>query len=138
MSTFLLEIVTPERKVYAEEVNMIIVKGVEGELGILPNHIPLVTPLKIAPITVKKQGSKDEILAVNGGFMEVRKDKVVILAESAELPGQIDVDRAKAAKERAEKRLKDAKQENLDFKRAELALQRAVNRLDVSGKKIKM
>ncbi len=137
MSTFLLEIVTPERKVYAEEVNMIIVKGVEGELGILPNHIPLVTPLKIAPITVKKQGSKDEILAVNGGFMEVRKDKVVILAESAELPGQIDVDRAKAAKERAEKRLKDAKQENLDFKRAELALQRAVNRLDVSGKKIK-
>ncbi|MED4601478.1 F0F1 ATP synthase subunit epsilon [Paenibacillus validus] len=135
MSTFLLEIVTPERKVYAEEVNMIIVKGVEGELGILPNHIPLVTPLKIAPITVKKQGSKDEILAVNGGFMEVRKDKVVILAESAELPGQIDVDRAKAAKERAEKRLKDAKQENLDFKRAELALQRAVNRLDVSGKK---
>jgi len=135
VSTFLLEIVTPERKVYAEEVNMIIVKGVEGELGILPNHIPLVTPLKIAPITVKKQGSKDEILAVNGGFMEVRKDKVVILAESAELPGQIDVDRAKAAKERAEKRLKDAKQENLDFKRAELALQRAVNRLDVSGKK---
>lgn len=58
MSTFLLEIVTPERKVYAEEVNMIIVKGVEGELGILPNHIPLVTPLKIAPITVKKQGRK--------------------------------------------------------------------------------
>lgn len=134
MSTFLLEIVTPERKVYAEPVNMIIVKGVEGELGILPNHIPLVTPLKIAPVTIKKQGSKDEILAVNGGFMEVRKDKVVILAESAELPEQIDVERAKAAKERAEKRLKDSKQENIDLKRAELALQRAINRLDVSGK----
>jgi len=86
VSTFLLEIVTPERKVYAEQVNMVSVKGVQGELGILPNHIPLVTPLKIAPITVKKQGSKDEVLAVNGGFMEVRKDKVVILAESAELP----------------------------------------------------
>lgn len=135
MSTFLLEIVTPERKVYAEEANMIVAKGVEGELGILPNHIPLVTPLKIAAVIVKKQGSKDQAIAVNGGFMEVRKDKVVILAESAELPEQIDVDRAKAAKERAEKRLADIKQANVDFKRAELALQRAVNRLDVFGKK---
>ncbi|NQX70608.1 F0F1 ATP synthase subunit epsilon [Paenibacillus alba] len=134
MSTFLLEIVTPERKVYAEQANMVSVKGVEGELGILPNHIPLVTPLKIAPITVKKQGSKDEIIAVNGGFMEVRKDKVVILAESAELPEQIDIDRAKAAKERAEKRLAETKQDNVDFKRAEAALQRAVNRISVSGK----
>ncbi|WNR44646.1 F0F1 ATP synthase subunit epsilon [Paenibacillus roseipurpureus] len=134
MSTFLLEIVTPERTVYAEQVNMVSVKGVQGELGILPNHIPLVTPLKIAPITVKKQGSKDEVLAVNGGFMEVRKDKVVILAESAELPGQIDIDRARAAKERAEKRLADAKQDNVDFKRAEASLQRAMNRIGVSGK----
>ncbi|MFC5451434.1 F0F1 ATP synthase subunit epsilon [Paenibacillus aestuarii] len=134
MSTFLLEIVTPERKVYAEPANMIIAKGVEGELGILPNHIPLVTPLKISSITVKKQGSKDEIIAVNGGFMEVRKDKVVILAESAELPEQIDVDRAKAAKERAEKRLAE-KQASVDFKRAEAALQRALNRISVSGRK---
>jgi F-type H+-transporting ATPase subunit epsilon len=134
VSTFLLEIVTPERKVYAEQVDMVSVKGVEGELGILPNHIPLVTPLKIAPITVKKQGSKDEIIAVNGGFMEVRKDKVVILAESAELPEQIDIDRAKAAKERAEKRIAETKQDNVDFKRAEAALQRALNRISVSGK----
>lgn len=134
MSTFLLEIVTPERKVYAEQVNMLVAKGVEGELGILPNHIPLVTPLKISTITVKKQGSKDEIIAVNGGFMEVRKDKVVILAESAELPEQIDVDRARAAKERAEKRLAENKQDNVDFKRAEAALQRALNRISVSGK----
>lgn len=134
MSTFLLEIVTPERKVYAEQVNMVSVKGVEGELGILPNHIPLVTPLRIAPITVKKQGSKDEVIAVNGGFMEVRKDKVVILAESAELPEHIDIDRAKAAKERAQKRLAETKQDNVDFKRAEAALQRALNRISVSGK----
>lgn len=133
MSTFLLEVVTPERKVYSDHVNMIIAKGVEGELGILPNHIPLVTPLKIAPVTVKRQGQKDEVIAVHGGFMEVRKDKVVILAESAELPGQIDVDRAQAAKERAEKRLA-AKRDEIDFRRAELALQRAMNRLDVSGK----
>ncbi|CAG7655597.1 F0F1 ATP synthase subunit epsilon [Paenibacillus allorhizosphaerae] len=135
MSTFLLEVVTPERKAYAEQVNMIIAKGVDGELGILPNHIPLVTPLKIAPITVKKQGAKDELIAVNGGFMEVRKDKVVILAESAELPEQIDIERAQSAKERAQKRLSASKQDDIDFKRAELALQRAMNRIDVSGKK---
>lgn len=135
MSTFLLEIVTPERKAYAEEANMIVVKGVDGELGILPNHIPLVTPLKIAPITVKKQGSKDEFIAVNGGFMEVRKDKVVILAESAELPEQIDIQRAEAAKERAQQRLSGGKQDDIDFKRAELALQRAMNRIEVFGKK---
>ncbi|MFE5324158.1 F0F1 ATP synthase subunit epsilon [Paenibacillus sp. NPDC056579] len=133
MSTFLLEIVTPERKVFAQEVNMIIVKGVEGELGILPNHIPLVTPLKIAPVTVKQNG-KQEHIAVNGGFMEVRKDKVVILAESAELPEQIDIERAKAAKSRAEQRL-SSKKDEYDFKRAEVALQKALNRIEVFGRK---
>ncbi|NOU95042.1 F0F1 ATP synthase subunit epsilon [Paenibacillus sp. LMG 31456] len=133
MSTFLLEIVTPERKVYAEQVDMISVKGSEGELGILPNHIPLVTPLKIAPVIVKQNG-QSHYIAVNGGFMEVRKDKVVILAESAELPEQIDVDRAKEAKSRAEKRIA-SKQSETDLKRAELALLKAVNRIDVSARK---
>jgi F-type H+-transporting ATPase subunit epsilon len=132
VSTFLLEIVTPERKVYTDQVDMISVKGAEGELGILPNHIPLVTPLKVAPVIVK-QGGKQHYIAVNGGFMEVRKDKVVILAESAELPEQIDVDRAKEAKTRAEQRM-SSKQDQVDFKRAELALQRAVNRINVSSK----
>lgn len=133
MSSFLLEIVTPERKVYAEDVPMIVVKGVAGELGILPNHIPLVTPLKIAPIKIKKSG-KDELIAVHGGFMEVRKDKVVILAETAELSGDIDVERAQQAKERAERRLA-ARQDQIDFVRAERALQRAITRLDVSDHK---
>lgn len=133
MSTFLLEVVTPERKVYAQDVNMVVVKGVSGELGILPNHIPLVTPLKIAPITIKK-GNTTEYIAVNGGFMEVRKEKVVILAESAEFPVDIDVERARAAKERAEQRL-GAKQDEVDFRRAELSLQRAMNRLDTASKK---
>ncbi len=112
---------------------MVIVKGASGELGILPNHIPLVTPLKIAPITIKK-GNATELIAVNGGFMEVRKEKVVILAESAEFPGDIDVERARAAKERAEQRL-GAKQDEVDFRRAELSLQRAMNRLDTASKK---
>jgi F-type H+-transporting ATPase subunit epsilon len=133
LSNLLLEIVTPERKVYAKEVTMLIVKGVEGELGILPNHIPLVTPLKIAPV-IAKIGNTEEVIAVNGGFMEVRKDKVVILAESAELPVDIDLERAMAAKDRAEKRL-DAK-DQVDFRRAEIALQKAVNRIEVARKRL--
>jgi F-type H+-transporting ATPase subunit epsilon len=133
VSTFLLEIVTPERKVYAEQVNMIVVKGVAGELGILPHHIPLVTPLKIAPVHIK-QGNTDEYIAVSGGFMEVGKDKVIILAESAERPGDIDVERAKAAKARAQGRVSD-KAENIDFHRAELALQKAAMRIEVGERR---
>jgi len=133
VSTFTLEIVTPERKVYEDEVDMVIVRGVEGELGILPNHIPFVTPLKIAPLEIKK-GSNREAIAVSGGFMEVRKNKVVILAETAELPGEIDLERAKAAKERAQRRMQ-AKKEEIDFRRAEMALQRAATRINVAEKK---
>ncbi|EFM09085.1 ATP synthase F1, epsilon subunit [Paenibacillus curdlanolyticus YK9] len=129
MSTLLLEIVTPERKVYAQEVNMVSVKGADGELGILPNHIPLVTPLRIAPVVIKKDGAT-ETLAVSGGFIEIRKDKVVILAESAELAGDIDLARAEASKERAEQRL-SAKRDEVDYRRAELALQRALNRISI-------
>jgi F-type H+-transporting ATPase subunit epsilon len=131
VSSMLLEIVTPERKVYEKEVEMLVVKGTEGELGILPNHVPLVTPLKIAPVKVKI-GNKEEFIAVHGGFLEVRKDKAVILAESAELPKDIDLERARAAKERAERRINE-KQADIDFRRAEIALQKALNRLDVGG-----
>ncbi|OGX68449.1 MAG: F0F1 ATP synthase subunit epsilon [Paenibacillus sp. RIFOXYA1_FULL_44_5] len=130
MSTFLLEVVTPERKVYSQDVDMVIVDGMDGQLGILANHIPLVTGLKIAPVVIKKDNDS-EYMAVSGGFIEVRKGKVVILAESAELPGEIDVDRAQASKERAERRLKDKQQAEVDFLRAEMALQRALNRIDV-------
>jgi F-type H+-transporting ATPase subunit epsilon len=70
VSTFLLEIVTPERKIYAQQVDMVSVKGADGELGILAHHIPLVTPLKVAPVVIKVNGKKDE-LAVHGGFIQV-------------------------------------------------------------------
>ncbi|MDQ8734085.1 MULTISPECIES: F0F1 ATP synthase subunit epsilon [unclassified Paenibacillus] len=133
MSSFLVEIVTPERKVYAETANMVSVTGVEGELGILPNHIPLVTPLRIAPVVIKRDNNKADVIAVNGGFIEVRKDKIVILAESAELATDINIERAEAAKQRAQQRLA-AKQDQIDFRRAELALQRAMNRLNVKQK----
>lgn len=133
MSTFLLEIVTPDRLVYSEQVNSVTVRGVEGELGILPGHIPFVTPLQVAPVFVKI-GNERTPFAVQGGFVEVRKDKVVILAESAERAEEIDLERAEAAKERAEMRLKAGKrQDEIDHRRAELALQRAMNRIKLSG-----
>ena len=116
---------------YEQDVNMVIANGVSGQLGVLPNHVPMVTPLKIAPIRVKK-GNSEELIAVHGGFMEVRKEKVVILAEAAEQGADIDLSRARQAKERAEQRLA-SKNEQYDHKRAELALQRALTRIQTSG-----
>ncbi|WP_160032719.1 F0F1 ATP synthase subunit epsilon [Paenibacillus sp. An7] len=136
MSTFLLEIVTPERLIFSEQVNSLVVRGVEGELGILPGHVPFVTPLQIAPVSIKTDG-KELKIAVAGGFVEVRKEKVVILAESAELASEIDVIRAKAALERAETRLTSSgSRDQYDHRRAEIALQKAMNRLKVSGKNL--
>jgi F-type H+-transporting ATPase subunit epsilon len=129
VTTFLLEIVTPERKVFADQIDMVIVKGAAGDMGILAHHLPLVSPLKVAPIIIK-QGDVNQYIAVSGGFIEVRKDKVVILAESAELPDEINLERAEAAKDRAEKRI-SAKSDEFNHRRAELALQRALTRIEV-------
>ncbi len=133
MSTFLLEIVTPERKVYSQDVLMIVVKGTSGELGILPHHIPLVTQLRIAPLKIKFEDNQEKYIAVNGGFMEVRKDKVIILAESAEMSIEIDLSRAQSSKERAEQRLA-GKQDEIDLIRSENALRRALTRIEVFEK----
>ncbi|MDV2886465.1 F0F1 ATP synthase subunit epsilon [Alkalihalophilus pseudofirmus] len=133
MSTIRVNVVTPDGKVYDGDVDMVVVRTIEGELGILPKHIPLVAPLTVGAVRLKK-GNSEEQVAVSGGFVEVRPDQVTILAEAAELPSAIDVDRARAAKERAESRLNSTKQDAVDFKRAELALKRAINRLDVTGK----
>ncbi|MGN7469270.1 F0F1 ATP synthase subunit epsilon [Brevibacillus sp. SAFN-007a] len=130
MSKMTVEVVTPERIVYSGQAEMVIARGVQGDLGILPNHMPLVSPLKIAPVRIKTEGETEVKIAVSGGFMEVRGDKVTILAETAELPGDIDAERAKAAKARAEKRLAE-KYADIDVQRAERALQRAMARLDV-------
>ncbi|WP_334072191.1 MULTISPECIES: F0F1 ATP synthase subunit epsilon [Paenibacillus] len=133
MSTFLLEIVTPEHVVFSEQVESLTVRGLEGELGILPGHIPFVTPLQVATIVVKAAG-KTKNIAVHGGFVEVQSDKTIVLAESAELPEEIDVERAIAARERAERRLSASTQDAIDRRRAELALQRAVTRINVSSR----
>ncbi|MDA8353768.1 MAG: F0F1 ATP synthase subunit epsilon [Firmicutes bacterium] len=131
MSTMQLDIVTPERKVYSEQVDMVIARAVEGDIGILPNHSPYVSPLAITAVRVKKD-EEEFLVAVSGGFIEVRGGTVTVLAETAELPDEIDVDRAEAAKKRAEERLADKQKEGIDFRRAEIALMKAKNRLRVS------
>ncbi|GAB3044935.1 F0F1 ATP synthase subunit epsilon [Virgibacillus ainsalahensis] len=126
-----MSVVTPDGPVLEDSFEMVSCKAESGELGILPGHIPLVSPLSIAAVRLKN-GTDTKKLAVNGGFMEVRPDKVTILAQSAEKPDAIDIQRAKEAKARAERRLQ-AKQDSIDFQRAELALKRAMNRLDVGN-----
>ncbi|WP_017186782.1 F0F1 ATP synthase subunit epsilon [Alkalibacillus haloalkaliphilus] len=134
MKTLTVSVVTPDGPVLEQSYDMVSVRAEGGELGILPGHIPLVAPLTISAVRLKKQGNTDYV-AVSGGFLEVRPDKVTILAQAAENPSDIDVDRAEAAKQRAEERLNETKSEEIDFTRAKLALQRATNRLEVANNK---
>ena len=134
MKTIKVTVVTPDGPVYEADVEMVSTKAKTGELGILPGHIPLVAPLEIGVVRIKKEKLTD-LIAVSGGFLEVRPEQVTILAQSAEKASDIDVERAQKAKERAEQRLRDQHLEHVDFRRAELALQRAINRLTVSGGK---
>ena len=137
MKTIKVSVVTPDGPVYESDVEMVSTKALSGELGILPGHIPLVAPLAIGVVRLKKpRGKQQDLVAVSGGFLEVRPDKVTILAQSAEKAEDIDVERALRAKERAEQRMREQKVEDIDFRRAELALQRAVNRLAVSQGKM--
>ncbi|WP_240376152.1 F0F1 ATP synthase subunit epsilon [Bacillus piscicola] len=133
MPTINVNVVTPDGTVFDGDVDMVSVRAQSGELGILPGHIPLVAPLTIEAVRLKK-GTNTDLLSVSGGFIEVRPDKVTILAEAAEKPEEIDVDRAEQAKKRAEERLQRAKQDDTDFKRAQLSLRRATTRLKVAGK----
>ncbi|MFC6040287.1 F0F1 ATP synthase subunit epsilon [Paenisporosarcina macmurdoensis] len=130
MKTIKVNIVTPDGPVYDSEVNMIIANTATGEIGVLPGHIPMVAPLQVGAIRLKKDGQTD-IVAVSGGFLEIRPDQVSILAQAAEVSTNIDVDRAKEAVKRAEERLNLSKKDDVDFNRAELSLKRAMNRINV-------
>jgi F-type H+-transporting ATPase subunit epsilon len=135
MSTIRVSVVTPDGPVYDSDVEMVCTKAQSGELGILPGHIPMVAPLEIGAVRLKKDG-KTEFIAGSGGFLEVRPDQVTILAQTAEKASEIDIERAVKAKERAEQRMKKQHDEHIDFRRTELALQRAINRIAVSDRKI--
>jgi F-type H+-transporting ATPase subunit epsilon len=132
--TFQLEIVTPEKKVVETAAEEVQIPGKNGYLGILPGHAPLITELSVGEITYRENsgpGGNEQRLAVAWGFAEVLPDKVTILAETAERPSEINVDRARKAKERAEQRLTSG-DTSVDVDRALDALHRAETRLDVA------
>lgn len=132
MSTILLEVATPDKgEVFSKEINMLIVRSICGELGILPKHARLLTELTPHAMRIKESGGETQLF-VSGGFMEVTPDKITILADAAENPDDIDVERAKAAYNRAEERL-TKKSLEVDINRAEAALARAKARLLVKG-----
>jgi F-type H+-transporting ATPase subunit epsilon len=129
----LLEVVTPDRLVLSTQAEVVVCPGAEGQFGVLPGHIPFLSALEIGEMYYKA-GGKTEYLAVSGGFAEVTGEKVTIVAESAEIGREIDVERAKRALERAEKRLAVAKTENIDWARAEAAMRRSLMRTKVAGR----
>lgn len=127
---FHLEIVTPDRKFFSDNVYMVIVRGNEGDLAVLKNRVPLITPLKIGLIKIyREKGGEPEIAAIVDGYVTVTKEKTTIITDAAEWPHEIDRDRAEKAKKRAEERLKSNNQDT-DTIRAEIALKRAINRLE--------
>jgi F-type H+-transporting ATPase subunit epsilon len=128
--TFQLEIVTPEKKVVDTTAADVQIPGKNGYLGILPGHAPLITELAVGEVTFYS-GAEEQRLAVAWGFAEVLPDKVTILAESAERPAEIDVERARKAKARAEERLTSG-DPNVDVERSLNALQKAETRLEVA------
>ena len=126
-----LEIVTPERLAYEDDVDMVLVPGIDGEMGILPHHTPLVSLLGVGELTIRK-GGEEELFAIAGGFLQVRPDKVVVMAETADLDSEIDLEKAKAARDEAEKALESGYVEGADLSAARAELQRALLRIRVA------
>ena len=130
MAPMRLEIITAERVVYSDDVDLLVGPGMVGELGILPHHAPLMTILAPGEITVRKEGEEDIYLAVSGGFLEVMANHVTILADTAERSDEIDEARVREAMRRAEERL-NMRTSDMDLERAVTALHRSQARLRV-------
>jgi len=126
-----MEIATPSRLVVADTVDEMVIPGSQGYFGVLPGHAPLLATLGVGELTYRK-GTSQFHLALTGGFAEVRNDKVIVLAENAERPDEIDRERAVKSKERAEHRL-SGREGDVDFARAQAALARALIRLQVAA-----
>jgi F-type H+-transporting ATPase subunit epsilon len=133
MSTIKCDIVTVERLVYSDEVDMVVAPGTVGTLGILPQHTPLITALEAGELRLKK-GEEEERFAVSGGYMEVRPDRVIVMADTAEHAEEIDEARAEAARQRAEQLLKE-RPPDMDRAAIEGALRRSRVRLKVARKR---
>lgn len=128
MAEFQFEIVTAERRVIATDVESVLLPGVNGQIGIYCNHAPILTALSIGIVEFGPKHKKKRKAAVSGGFAEMGSNKLTIFAHTAELAEEIDVLRAKEAQERAQRRLQQ-KREDLDFQRARIALEKAINRI---------
>jgi F-type H+-transporting ATPase subunit epsilon len=127
-----LEIVTPRRVVFKGEVTSFSAPGVVGGFQVLYDHAPLLSSLKIGEVKIKEVSGTEFHYAISGGFVEVRENHVLLLAETAERIDEIDAERAKASRDRAQKRMAE-KKPDIDFERARLALYRALNRLKIAG-----
>jgi F-type H+-transporting ATPase subunit epsilon len=133
MATLRLEIITAERQVLADDIDILVAPGIEGELGILPHHAPLMTMLQPGELLIKKDG-EETYMVVTGGFLEVRPDKVIVLADTCERAEEIDVARAEEAKRRAEERLK-TRPPDMEAASIEAALRRSLSRLRVAERR---
>ena len=128
-----LELAIPTRLVVSQEVEEVVAPGSEGYFGVWPGHASFLTTLASGAVTYRA-GAEERALAVHGGFAEVQGERVMILADSAERPDEIDMARAQRARERAEQRLAGKTQEEIDYTRALAALNRALSRLQVAGR----
>lgn len=131
--TFLMEIVTPKKIAYSSQATSFSAPGVVGGFQVLRSHAPLLSTITIGEVKVSDASGNEIRYATSGGFVEVHDNRVVLLAETAEKPSEIDIARAEAARDRAQKRLA-TKTAEIDLERARLALHRAINRLKISGK----
>jgi F-type H+-transporting ATPase subunit epsilon len=130
----LLEIVTPERLAYADTVDAVVLPGSEGELGVLPHHAPLVSTLGVGELKIRKDGV-EESFAIVGGFLQVRPDKVVVMAETADMASEIDLERAHEARREAERAIEAGFHEGADLSAARAALQHALLRIRVAERR---
>ena len=126
--TFQLSLLTPERSLLEADVVSLTAPGSEGYLGVLAHHAPLITALQPGQLEIRDADQRETIFAVSGGFLEVSENRATILADAVEIPGEIDIERAERARERAKERLRDTSG-SIDVPRAEVALKRALNRL---------
>jgi F-type H+-transporting ATPase subunit epsilon len=135
MSPIRCEIVTAERTVFDGDVDMVVAPGIEGQLGVLPHHAPLMTALTYGELVMHREGMEDEFIAIGGGFLEVGPDRVIILADSAERADEIDEARAEEAQKKAETLMAQKYEADVDLARAEAALRRSMIRLKVAKRR---
>src|SRR4249919_784314 len=130
----LLEIVTPERLAYSDSVDAVVLPGIEGELGVLPHHAPLVSMLGVGELRIRKGGT-EESFAIAGGFLQVRPDKVVVMAETADLASEIDLEKAQEARREAERALETGFSEAADLAAARAQLATALLQIRVAERR---